>query len=120
MRSVTWPLRRGFGSSVVSQSISSIASSGSRPEGRGFFAAAFQSLLISPRFCIACSSATERFTIVPDFLLMRSPHCNHADIFAAPSPDDSEESSFNLHRSFPPFLLVTWRRLVDRRAPVEK
>jgi hypothetical protein len=37
--------------------ISSIASSASRPEGRGFFAAAFQSLLISPRCRIARNSA---------------------------------------------------------------
>src|SRR6202158_6340075 len=114
------PLRCGLGNSVVSQSISSIASSGSRPKGRGFFAAAFQSLLISPRFSIARNSAAVRLTIFPDFLLMGSPHCNRANVLAAPSPDDGVEGSFNLHRGFPPLLVVARRRLLDRRAPVEK
>jgi hypothetical protein len=61
---------RRVGNRVVLHSIFSIASSGSRPDGRGFFAAAFQSLLISPRFAMRRNSAPLRFTVLADFRVM--------------------------------------------------
>src|SRR5215213_74759 len=119
-RNVSGVLRCGAGSSVVAQSISSIASSGSRRDGSGFPAAVFQSLFVSPRLRMARNSAAVCFTMLPDFLLMRSSHRNDANGVGTPCPHDCEVRLVDHRCRFPSLLRASRRGLMDGRPAIEE